>query len=596
MHGSRFLLTRGTPTGLKSRVEVVQMLSNTGGKFLLLLVLLAGAVSVRSARGDTDPPFATTFPVKFVTGDSVYLVGGTNVGLVEGQRLVIKHKGTDGAPAGAEIAEVQVEAVATVSAVAKVVSSNGDITPGDVACMSAADIERRKNENKAAEINSYPQVVSFTEGNPPDQEVRDSIPRPPSPEVNHIRGFISADYTGTFQPGAINSSQFGYDLRLNGARLGGSYWTASGFYRGSVVRNSTSFPEVTLRELLNRTYHLDLTYANPNSPWVAGIGRLYVPWATSLSTLDGFYFGRRRGNATFGIFGGTTPDPTSWNYDPHRELFGSFVNYAAGSFDSFKYTSTAGIAISRIRWSPDRQFGFFENGLYYKHEFSLYSDIETDYRTASEAAQNGGSSGFMFSRSFLTLRYQPHKIVSFDLSDNYFRNVPTFDPRLIGTGMLDQYLFQGISGGVHLYLPYRVGLWTDLGRSSRTNDPSSSWDYLYGASVGNIANTGLRAEFRYSKFSSSFGDGDYKSLTLSRTLGEALRFDLQVGQQDFASVLTNLGRDRFVSGDVQWLLGSRYILQGGYTAYRGQTQNYNQYFLSLGYRFDFHRTLKEEIR
>ena len=42
---------------------------------------------------------------------------------------------------------------------------------------------------------------------------------------------------------------------------------------------------------------------------------------------------------------------------------------------------------------------------------------------------------------------------SVDVNNNYFRGVPTFDERLIGTGLLDKMLFQGWSGGFRLELP-----------------------------------------------------------------------------------------------------------------------------------------------
>ena len=61
-----------------------------------------------------------------------------------------------------------------------------------------------------------------------------------------------------------------------------------------------------------------------------------------------------------------------------------------------------------------------------------------------------GATGVQLSQSFLTVRYTPRKRISLDVSDNYFRGVPTFDQRLIGTGLLDKYLFTGISGGVRV--------------------------------------------------------------------------------------------------------------------------------------------------
>jgi len=47
-----------------------------------------------------------------------------------------------------------------------------------------------------------------------------------------------------------------------------------------------------------------MNYDNPDSHWVAGFGRMYLPWAVSLDTIDGGYVGRRLGRgATVGVFG-----------------------------------------------------------------------------------------------------------------------------------------------------------------------------------------------------------------------------------------------------------------------------------------------------
>jgi hypothetical protein len=49
--------------------------------------------------------------------------------------------------------------------------------------------------------------------------------------------------------------------------------------------------------------------------------------------------------------------------------------------------------------------------------------------------------------------------------------------------------------------------------------------------------------------------------------------------------LTSQTRARFVNGSLDWTFGAHYFLSGGVTVYRGQTQNYDQVFFTLGYRF-----------
>ncbi len=565
-----------------------------GVRWISVAALAAWSVNPGWVRAEQQR-VKTAFPVKYVAADAVYLEGGSSEGLSEGQKLTVKRKAGEG-NGEKVVAEVEIESVASASAVGKIVSSNSQILPGDTAYLSTEDTEKLKLLLSAQDARKYPQIVSFSEGDPLDEEVREDLPKPPLPEVNRARGRIGLDYGYMQQPGGgPGYTQFGFMLRMDATRLGNTYWNLSGYYRGRLHSQGGGTDQPTLVELINRTYHLSLSYDNPNSPWVAGFGRLYIPWASSLSTIDGFYLGRRHGGATLGVFGGSAPDPTSWSYDPHRQIAGGFVNFEGGSFESFRFTSTSGIAISRVNWHPDRQFGFFENGLYYKRYLSVYSDIEADFMDGARisdpltGSQDAPRRGLQLSRSYLTVRLQPLKVLSFDISENYFRNIPTFDEQLIGTGLLDRYLFQGLSGGFRLELPYRTGFYSSVSRSSRTGDASASWDYLAGVTAGNIMRTGVRADLRYSKFDSSFGRGTYRSLMFSRELGEGLRFDLQVGQQDFVSTLTRQNRARFINGDVDWFLSTHYYLGLGITMYRGEAQNYNQSFVTLGYRFDNRR-------
>ncbi|MCP5119489.1 MAG: hypothetical protein GY953_52485, partial [bacterium] len=174
---------------------------------------------------------------------------------------------------------------------------------------------------------------------------------------------------------------------------------------------------------------------------------------------------------------------------------------------------------------------------------------------------------------------------SFDVSHNYFRTVPTFDTRLIGIGILDQLLFQGVTGGFRLELPHASAVYGSVGRSDRESDDKLSWNYMGGVTLGTLPFLDVRTDIRMSRFSSSFGRGRFLSLGFTREIGEGIRLQLQGGRQNFRSQLTRQAYTNWVNTSVDWLLGSHYVLGGGYTLYRGRVQRYDQLFVSLGYRF-----------
>jgi len=124
-----------------------------------------------------------------------------------------------------------------------------------------------------------------------------------------------------------------------------------------------------------------------------------------------------------------------------------------------------------------------------------------------------------------------------------------------------------------------------VGRSKTSTDTAQSWNQLYDVALGEILGTGLRVDLRYSKFNSSFGQGSYKAASISKTLADNLRVEVQGGRQSLNSLFTSNGGSSFVNSLVDWSFSPRYFLEGGYTWNTGATLNYQQWNVTLGYRF-----------
>jgi hypothetical protein len=543
------------------------------------------------ALRNVDPNLRTVFKVKYVAEGVAYLDGGRSSGLTEGMKLEIRdsdlpaQQGATADPADPRaVAELEVTATAETSAVTDIHLPKRPVKPGDLAYLSSADAQALVQQRSLSATRKYPAVVTFTEGDPLEEEARAEVPRPPQPSVNRARGRIGLDYMGTVSRGSssVTSSDLGMVLRADITRLNGTYWNISGYWRGRLsARSSTG--QQTLQDLINRTYHLSMTYDNPNSAWVAGFGRLYLPWASSLDTIDGGYFGRKLSSGiTAGIFAGSTPDPTSWNYNPDRRIGGTFVNFQGGDFDAFHYTSTTGFGISTLKWKIDRPFVFLENTFSYKRYLSIYHSLQADSPAGNPAVPAPGPG---ISRSFLTFRIQPHPRLEIDFNHNYFRDVPTFDPQLIGTGLLDKYLFQGFSAGARVEVVKQIFVYGSLGQSNRSGDAKASLNQMYGITFGHLPWLGLRADGHYSRFNSSFGSGSYRAFSLSKSFTDDIRLEVLAGDQTFSSLLTTDDRSRFVNTNVDFAIGAHYFAQGGFTINRGQL-SYDQWMFTLGYRFD----------
>ena len=402
--------------------------------------------------------------------------------------------------------------------------------------------------------------------------------------MNRARGRIGFDTMETISHGtsSVSSTDVGFAFRGDITRIGGTYWNLSGYWRGRITKESAASQQ-TLQSLINRTYHLNLTYDDPNSTLVAGFGRLYLPWAPSLDTIDGGYFGKRLSKrTTLGVFGGSTPDPSSWDYSPNRAISGAFVNFEGGEYNGLHYSATSGAGVSMVKWAIDRPFIFFEDSVSYKRDIAIYESAQLDSTKGNSQTPSPGPG---LGRNFFTLRVNPHPRAELDFNYNYFRDLPTFNPNLVGTTLLDKYLFQGFSAGGRLEVRKLLWLSTNLGRSSGTGDAKSSLNEMYGITYGRVPWLNVRADLHYARFNSSFGKGSYEAFSLSRQMSDRLRLEVLMGQQNFASALTTNTRGRFVTGTVETTLGPHYYLEGNFTTNRG-SMSYDQFMFSLGYRFD----------
>jgi len=530
----------------------------------------------------------TRFAIKYVAEGAAYLNGGRNSGLAPGMRLFVRRPGSSANPGAAAevVAELEVVSVAQNSAVTEIHGATGGLHAGDSAYLSQNDAERlaaERNLNRGG---------TFLHGNSLTARTKDAKPPESSLNQSRIRVRIGFDYSAIRSRGSTegSTSQRGMSVQSDMTRIGGTHWNLQGYWRGRLTRTSEPL-ENTMQDYLDRTYTMQLYYDNPGSAWVAGFGRLYLPWATSLDTVDGGYIGRRLARGiTAGLFAGSTPDPASWHYSPNQRIAGSFVNFAGGSYDSLHYSSTTGLALSTLKWRLDRPFVFFENELSYTRYISVYHSLIID---SPQGVTTGGvTPGAGVSRSYLTVHIQPTPRVSFDLYHNYFRDVPTAPTQLIETGLVDKLLYRGLSLGVRVEPLKHISLYTTIGQSDKSGDSRRTLNQMYGITWSEIGHTGLRADFHYSWFASPYAQGDYRILTLSRHIGERMMWDTQIGQQNLISSWTANGRSLFFDTSFDTSLTSHTYFQTGYTISHGAQLNYDQWYLSLGYRFDSARTTK----
>jgi hypothetical protein len=525
----------------------------------------------------------TKFTVKYVAEGVAYLNAGRGAGLAPGMKLMVRR--TVNQPGGNHqsevVAQLRIVSVAQNSSVAEVHDAKQPLRAGNLAYLAQDDVERAVAEK------SLSRSSSFFRGNTLMGRTRDARPDEFSADNGRIRTRIGLDYSAIHSDGSTpgSTTERGLSIQTDMTRIAGTHWNLQGYWRGRLT-NTSQPNEETMQDYLDRTYIMQLYYDNPDSSWVAGFGRLYLPWATGLDSIDGGYVGRKLGHGiTTGVFLGSTPDVTSWHYSPNQQIAGSFVNFEGGSYDSFHYTSTTGLGLNMLKWMIDRPFLFAENEISYKSYISVYHTLIAD--APQGVTTDGVRPGNGISRSYLTVHFQPYRRISFDLYHNYLRDIPTTPTQLIETGLVDKLLYQGVSVGVRVEPIRHVQLYSTFGHSDKSGDSRNTLNQMYGLTWTEIGHSGIRADLHYSKFASPYAQGDYKILTLSRSLGDRVQWSTQLGAQNLISSWTaNVGNSLFFDTSFDTSLTRHMFFQSGYTISRGSQLSYDQWYMSLGYKFD----------
>jgi len=544
--------------------------------------LITASAPMMTAAQVARKNLRTKFTVKYVAEGVAYLNAGRGAGLAPGMKLLVRRVvNTPGGRQSEVVAQLSIVSVAQNSAVAEIHEATQSLRTGDLAYLSQEDVERAVAERTLSRSGLLQRGNAFV------NQAQDARPSEFSADQGRVRTRIGLDYSTIHSTGSTpgNTSERGVSLQTDMTRIAGTHWNLQGYWRGRLT-NTSQPQEKTMQDYLDRTYIMQLYYDNPGSSWVAGFGRLYLPWATGLDTIDGGYIGRHvaRG-VTAGVFLGSTPDVTSWHYSPNQQIAGSFVNFEGGNYDSLHYSSTTGLGINMLKWAIDRPFLFFENELSYKSYLSVYHTMIAE---APQGVSTGGvRPGTGIGRSYLTVHFQPYRRISFDVYHNYLRDIPTTPTQMIETGLVDKLLYQGLSFGVRVEPIRHVQVYSTLGRSDKSGDSRKTVNQMYGITWTEIGHTGIRADLHYSKFASPYAQGDYKILTFSRHLGDRVQWDTQFGEQNLISSWTaNTGRSLFFDTSFDTNLTRHTFFQTGYTISRGTQLSYDQWYMSLGYRFD----------
>lgn len=334
-----------------------------------------------------QPPVRFT-QISFVSGAQVYVAAGREDGVREGMELAVLRADT-------VTATLRVQFVSSHQAACTIVRGAQDVAPGERVRFTAA----------------------------PDSVA--PAPAPASPRAaaapgRRSAGTGSAGLHGRFGTryglsqveGAGSLSQPAFDVRANGARLGGTPLGLMADVRARSSRSSLTGPAAAGQ--VTDVYQLALLWNQPGAPFHVALGRQYLSAVSSIVLLDGALAELTRRHVGLGVFAGLEPAIGDTSQRSVVDA-GAYMRLQARA-----WVFTLGGAGSYAAGQPNREFAFGQLTIQ-TSRLSLFGSQQVDYYRAAKVA--AGERTISPTSSYLSAILRLNRAVSVDGGFDNRRNV-----------------------------------------------------------------------------------------------------------------------------------------------------------------------------
>ncbi len=500
--------------------------------------LAALAIAVLAAAA-APPAAAATAPVSYLSGGSVYVDAGSVEGLKTGDTLSVLH-------AGREIARVRVTFASSHRAACDTLWTKAEVRIGDVVSYTAAPAPA-------------PDSTAMTASGPlPLSRVAKPVPeRRPSSSRTRLRGRIGAGWLSVTADGS-RFRQPSMSLRLDGTNLNDGRADFSFDMRSRRTTRDFSGSGTTV-ENLGRVYRAALTLrgAEPGKRLV--VGRQTSTVLTSVSLFDGALLELADNTHSFGLFGGTQPDPDRYRFSPDIVETGAYFEFHQPPRSIERWSFALGAVTSLDHGHPNRDFGFAQ-GFWFSRTLTASITQEIDLNRSWK--RTNGEPLLTPTSTFASLSVP---LVSwFTLNGGYDnrRNVRLYRDHLTPETEFDDAFRQGswVGGQFSFFSHLRLGGDT---RANTGGGRSESWSAH--AEVWRLRPFNLTLRGRLSRFTDSQQDSRLQSWGGGIEPIRALRVDLSGGLRTTKNPQFFVDdSERWISVDGDLTLGRNWYLGGGY--------------------------------
>jgi len=533
-------------------------------KYSFLIILLFSSLFAQNN---------STFRVKYLSAEYVYLDAGRTQGIETGDTLIIKKDNLD-------YAQLEVVYTSDYSSSCKIITAKGSIKAGDI-----AQFKTNKEKSEAGKTDETTKPVT-------------EVTKTPSKYLNRVqkrnksdfrlRGNISAQYYywKDLDRTDLNFSQPTMRLNLYGSNL----WNRSYHFRVKVRtryndRARRLNAEVPKTEWRNRIYEFSFSYDDENAFLNYKLGRIISNQFSGVGYIDGLLLQQKVSqNFRTGVFAGTQPD---WQYADLQtsiQKYGAYLTYLQGNYGSNRYESTMALTGEYHSSTVSREYIYLQNNFYLRQKWSVYQSMELDYNRSWRKERTNQT--FSLSNLYISGRWEVNSWASVGLMYDNRKNYQTYETRTIADSLFDNAMRQGLRGTVSLLLPANYRFFGNFGVRKRETDTNYTYSYGAGLNKVNFLVRGMRIFLNGAGFSNFFTQGVNYSFTIGKYFRNNLNLDFGFGGYTYQLKAGNTNRNN------QWGRIStmaniyyRFYINGQYEYNWGDDINGHRVLLELGYRF-----------
>jgi len=474
--------------------------------------------------------------VKYISASAIYLDAGRSAGLQVGDHGVVL-RGSD------TLATIEVTYISEKSASCNVLSTTGEVKPGDAAVMviSAPKVE--------APLPSPREL-------PPPSPAPGWSAQPAKPKSTSdwkVKGRVAAQIYYQDDRTASN-----FDYNQPSLTVQSEIKHARGFTISLRMRARRTNRTIGESKWDNRYYEAALKGKSSRFPISWAVGRTTPGRVAGVGYLDGMSGDYKiTPELTAGAFAGSNPDlgggSTQWD---HRKG-GLFALYEKGDWSTRRISSMAALIGSYNAKDIEREFLYLSNDFVYNQQLSFFQSAEVELNRGWRKDVAGGS--LTLSSFMLSSRWTATKKHS--LSLNYNNRLPTrmYEDRTTPDTLFDDALRQGVRLGLSSRLPLNFRSNLDFGVNG-TYGQKTATSASGGLMHPNLLWTRISTSYRASWFDSEYSQGFQYSLSLSRPLKWGIDVGLVGGSSSYTFTSGGRGKStsNYLRGSANYGIGKFY--------------------------------------